>query len=419
MRLFVFPTKFVLILFLLGTAARATEATGTSLTAQEQKMSTSPQYNNGKFVNKLPMSEDDFGVLDFLDMMHKFFSGSEVREPQQPVKIYPLTAQELAGPVNPDLGVRWLGHSTLIIEIEGKRILTDPVWSKRVSPVKFIGPKRFYKPLVAIEDLPELDAIILSHDHYDHLDKPSIKKLNQLEVHFYVPLGLGEHLQAWGVAAEKIHEFDWWESVDIGGVVLHCTPARHFSGRGVLDRNHTLWSSWSIVGQKRRLFFSGDSGLFPGFSEIGDRLGPFDITLMESGAYNTKWPDVHMGPEQAVIAHRALRGKMMIPIHWGLFNLAYHSWTEPAERLRIIATRDGESIAFPRPGQEVLLGSKIPTKQWWPAIKWQTSDEVNVQSTHMPSEWLHKYRADKVAQLPASDGVAIAANTVAATNSTQ
>jgi L-ascorbate metabolism protein UlaG (beta-lactamase superfamily) len=288
------------------------------------------------------------------------------------------------------LTVRWLGHSTLIIEIEGKRILTDPIWSERASPVQFAGPKRFTPPLIPLDELPPIDAVVISHDHYDHLDTATIEALKD-HVEFFVPLGIGAHLESWGVDPERIHEMDWWEEAKIGGLRVVCTPARHFSGRSLRDRNHTLWASWSIIGEKRRAFFSGDTGLFPELSEIGERLGPFDITMIETGAYNQRWANMHMGPEQAVIAHRALRGKILLPIHWGLFNLALHSWVEPAERLRVVARRDGDLIAQPRPGVLLTMQLPVPQEKWWPDVEWQTAEEAPVQASHIDPDWLARF----------------------------
>lgn len=362
------------------------------------RMQQSRQYKETRFVNKLPMTEDNWDAGKMWTMFMDWIGGNQPRVPAKPIPVLRLTASDFAQP-STDLTVRWLGHSTSIIEIEGKRILTDPVWSQRTSPYQFVGPKRFFDPVIAIENLPPLDAVIISHDHYDHLDSATIMALRG-KVDFYVPLGVGAHLEKWGVLPARIHEFDWWESAQVGGLKLVCTPARHFSGRGFSDRNHTLWASWSIIGQKRRVFFSGDSGLFPELSEIGDRLGPFDLTMMESGAYNPLWPDVHMGPEQAVIGHRALRGKIMLPIHWGLFTLAPHGWTEPIERLRVMAKRDGDSIAQPMAGMLFAITDPLPVKQWWPAEKWETVNDTPVWSTHIDPNWMARYSKALVRNQP-------------------
>ena len=201
-----------------------------------------------------------------------------------------------------------------------------------------------------------------------------------------MPLGIGAHLEAWGVAPERIEEFDWWEETMVGDVRVVAAPSRHFSGRSLVDRDRTLWASWAFLGTERRLYFSGDSGMFPGFTEIGDRLGPFDVAMMENGAYNAAWPDVHLGPEQAVAAHQMVRGGLFIPIHWGTFNLAFHSWTEPVERLLAAAEAEGVPVAIPRPGESLTLTDPPPVERWWPELPWETAEEAPVVSTGLTEE---------------------------------
>ena len=268
-------------------------------------------------------------------------------------------------------------------ESDGIRVLTDPVWSRRVSPSRLVGPKRFQPVPVPISQLPPLDAVIISHDHYDHLDYPSIVELIRCDVPFYTSLGVGAHLEAWGVPPERIIELDWWESADLPNANLRITsaPSQHFSGRAAADRNRTLWSSFALRGPQHGVFFSGDTGMFPGFAEIGERYGPFDVTMLEVGAYNAMWADVHLGPEQALEAHRMLRGELMLPIHWGTFNLALHGWTEPAERLLVAAQRAGVAVALPRPGGRVEPATPPALVRWWPEIPWQTAAEHPVISS--------------------------------------
>lgn len=375
------------ILVLMG----ACSAFGASPTGDRlDRMQASPQYaGEGSFGNTLPMTEDSWGVTELLEIMRDWGTGFGTRTPDEPVPVEVLAADDFAHPAT-DLTVRWLGHSTLLIEIEGKRILTDPIWSQRASPFQWAGPGRFYPPLVNIDDLLPLDAVVISHDHYDHLDQATVVALKD-RVDFYVPLGVGAHLERWGVSSARIHELDWWESADIGGIELVCTPARHFSGRSLTDRNRTLWASWSIIGERRRVYFGGDSGLFPELSEIGDRLGPFDMTMLDTGAYSSRWPDVHMGPEQAVIAHRALRGDVLLPIHWGMFNLAFHHWVEPIERMRALAETEGVRIAQPRPGALVDIRAPLPVDRWWPDATWRTAEEYPVRSSHIDEAWAVRY----------------------------
>jgi len=225
--------------------------------------------------------------------------------------------------------------------------------------------------------------VLISHDHYDHLDEPTIKRLIAVPnpPKFFVPLGVGAHLDYWGVSKDNIVELDWWERSRVEGLELVCTPARHASGRFLDDYGRTLWSGWAILGERQRVYFSGDTGWFPELSEIGDRLGPFDVTMVEVGAYHRAWPDWHIGPEQAVLAHKALRGKLFLPIHWGLFNLALHGWTEPAERVLVAAAEAEVAITMPRPGQPVEPDNPPKLLPWWPKVPYETLQEHPIWST--------------------------------------
>jgi L-ascorbate metabolism protein UlaG (beta-lactamase superfamily) len=263
-------------------------------------------------------------------------------------------------------------------------VLTDPVWGERTSPLTWLGPRRWYAPPVALADLPVPDAVLISHDHYDHLDEPTITALRGWATTFVVPLGVGAHLEYWGVPGARIVELDWWEEHRVGDLRLVATPARHASGRAVYDGNETLWAGYALVGPAHRVYFSGDTGLFPAMAEIGARLGPFDVTLVESGAYDPAWPDWHLGPEQAVRAHTMVRGELLVPIHWGLFDLAYHGWTEPVERVVVEAVRRRVRVAVPRPGQSIEADASL--ERWWPAVPWRTAAERPVIATQVPPE---------------------------------
>lgn len=268
------------------------------------------------------------------------------------------------------LRVTWMGHSTLLLELDGMTILTDPVWSERASFVSFAGPKRFYPPTLALKDLPPLDAVLLSHDHYDHLDRATIEQLAVLlkneRTRFVSSLGLRKYLESWGIAPERIAELNWGQSTSLGpDCTITATPARHFSGRSLWKKNETLWSSFVIRGPRHNVFFGGDSGIFPGFRAIGDAYGPFDLTMLEIGAYDADWPDVHMGPIRAAEAHLNLRGKLLLPIHWALFNLAFHPWREPIERLMHVAAEKNISLFLPSPGAvHDVTGENLQTF-WW------------------------------------------------------
>jgi len=261
----------------------------------------------------------------------------------------------------------WFGHSTILMKVEGTTILADPVLvGKRASMFRFMGPKRFdYSHHLKVDELPEIDAVILSHDHYDHLDYPTIKALKDRVDKFFLPLGVGAHFERWGVSAEKITELNWWEEVDLGKLRLAFTPTRHFSGRALRDRFHTLWGSWVIMGSTKRLYFSGDSGYFPGFKEIGDKYGPFDLTFMECGAYNEGWSEIHMFPEETAQAHLDLQGKLLLPIHWGKFDLSLHPWKESVNRLAKKAEEENIQLFTPRVGEVVSFSDGSKLEEWW------------------------------------------------------
>jgi len=292
-----------------------------------------------------------------------FFNKPKNTEPHAPIPVRRLTRAELDSA--PDRSLYRLGHSTILMKLRGRWWLTDPVFSQRASPVQFLGPKRFHAPPIAIADLPPIRGVILSHDHYDHLDKAAIRALDRKVGVFLTPLGVGDRLVDWGVSRDKVKQFDWWQGVHLDGVQLTLTPAQHFSGRGLRDGNRTLWGSWVIDDGTRRVFFSGDSGYFAGFAEIGRRFGPFDLTLMETGAYNVQWPYVHMQPEQTVQAHRDLRGRWLLPIHNGTFDLAMHPWFEPFERVLALGDASGIGIATPVMGERIDIDAPHAGERWW------------------------------------------------------
>jgi L-ascorbate metabolism protein UlaG (beta-lactamase superfamily) len=335
-----------------------------------ERIKRSPNYQDGAFRNPEATSLATTGST--WSTLRRWLGGHEQRVPPGPMPIVSLTKGSFAQPRASGLRVTWLGHSTVLVEIDGARILFDPVWARRASPSSLIGPKRFHEPPLALHDLPALDAIVASHDHYDHLDRGVVRALarspEQARARFIVPLGVGAHLERWGVAPARITELDWSESITLGQLELTATPARHFSGRGLSDRNHTLWASWSVAGPKHRVFHSGDTGPFPGFVDIGTAHGPFDLTLIKIGAYGDTWPDIHLTPEQAVDAHGKLRGKLLLPIHWGTFNLAFHAWDEPAERV-VIAAGSGTRLIVPRPGESVEPATVRAAEMWWRGVR--------------------------------------------------
>jgi L-ascorbate metabolism protein UlaG (beta-lactamase superfamily) len=265
----------------------------------------------------------------------------------------------------PDYSVIRFGHSTLLFKIENEWILTDPVFSKRASPFSFLGPKRFHDNPIEVEELPFIHSVIISHDHYDHLDKQSIKKLKDKVGTFYTTLEVGRHLMKFGVPRRKIIELDWWESKKNNSIEFVCTPAQHFSGRTLLDRDKTLWSSWVIKAPNTKLYFGADGGYFEGFKEISFNHGPFDMTFLEVGAYNEKWRDIHMMPEDSIQAHKDLKGKRMFPIHNGTFDLSLHAWYEPFEKIAELAEEKSIDIIFPKMGEAISLLNKTNTSKWW------------------------------------------------------
>ncbi len=319
-------------------------------------------FRDGKFHNLVKTSVSTSTNETFRAMI-EYFIGKQNREPVTLLPSVPVSLEQI-GKKN-DLRITWLGHSTCLIEIDGRVILTDPMFSERASPFSFMGPKRFASEIpIQVEELPQLDAVLISHDHYDHMDYQSILALKGKAKRFYVPLGVAGHLQRWGIPLLQIIELDWWEQRTNDGLSFTATPARHFSGRGFIS-NKTLWASWVIKGNQQRVFFSGDSGYFGGFETIGEKYGPFDVTLLESGAYNKAWADIHMTPEQTVQAHLDLKGKMLLPIHWGKFNLSLHSWTEPIERLLVAAKNQGVLVVTPMQGENVVATNPQTVERWW------------------------------------------------------
>ena len=326
--------------------------------------SGSPAWRNGRFRNVANTRVASLGEVWKTMRAHRGLR----RKPQSPLPVATVRADVLSGPASQALQVTWLGHSSVLIELDGLRLLTDPVLSARASPVPFAGPKRFAPPALTVAQLPPIDAVILSHDHYDHLDRNTIRALADRVGHFYTTLGVGQRLIAWGVDAKRVTELDWWQETRFGPLTLAATPAQHFSGRGLRDGNSTLWASWVVLGAHERLFFSGDTGMHEGFSKIGERYGPFDLTLVECGAYNETWPDVHMQPEQSLAAHQLVRGRTMMPVHWGTFDLAFHRWDEPAERIRALAAEQGVHLVQPRPGETVRPDTALQSP-WWRALE--------------------------------------------------
>ncbi len=321
-----------------------------------------------QFTNSDPDTPHErFGVGKVL---RGFVVRSRHGRPSRPIPLAaPLT------PVQPaELAVTWYGHSSVLIEVDGYRVLADPVWGDRVSPSPTIGPARLHPVPVALSAIPKVDAVVISHDHYDHLDLPTIEALTRdQEMPFLVPTGVGDHLRSWGVPEDRIVERDWDQAHRIGDLKIVCTEARHFSGRG-LSRNSTQWASWSIVGPRHSVFFGGDTGYTERFKLVGDSFGPFDLTLVPIGAYDELWPDVHTTPEEAVAIHRMIAkpDALLVPIHWATFNLAFHEWAEPVERLLAAAAEAGIETYAPKPGGRVDVlrhaAGAGHREKWWTTV---------------------------------------------------
>ena len=325
----------------------------------------SPQWQGDAFRNAEPRERP--GFLKTLAISWKFLTGKpDSTVPAAPIPVQRLTAADLANA--PDASLFRLGHSTVLLKLDGAFWLTDPVFSDRASPVQWAGPKRFHAPPIGIDELPPIRGVILSHDHYDHLDHDAILRLAPKVDVFVTPLGVGDRLIAWGVDPAKVRQLDWWQQTTVQGVRLVATPARHFSGRSLSDGDSTLWASWVIAAGDLKVFFSGDTGYHAGFKAIGDRHGPFDVTLLETGAYDAQWADIHMQPEQTLQAHLDLRGRWLMPVHNGTFDLALHPWHEPFDRIQALANANGVKLATPAMGERLSLASPQAGRRWWTEV---------------------------------------------------
>ncbi|MEU6574735.1 MBL fold metallo-hydrolase [Streptomyces sp. NPDC046805] len=350
------------------------------------RIHSSPHFKNGVFQNPGgPTSTRPSGSM--LDLAKAYFDKDErpLRAPLGAIPVHATTPADLAKPPATGLRLTWMGHSSVLAEIDGQRVLFDPVWGERCSPFPFAGPKRLHPVPMPLAALGPVDVVVISHDHYDHLDMPTIKALADTDTVFAVPLGVGAHLEHWGVSADRLRELDWHEATRVGGLTLTATPARHFCGRGLRNTQHTLWASWAVAGEEHRIYHSGDTGYFEGFKDIGAEYGPFDATMIQIGAYSNywpkgrtehtplpgAWPDIHMSPAEGVQAHLDLQGGrphgVLLPIHWGTFNLALHAWAEPGEWTKDAAEEIGQAVASPRPGEPFEPAGQLPTDPWWRA----------------------------------------------------
>ena len=344
------------------------------------RVADSANFADGIFQNPQPTALGN-SFWDTVKSTYEFMTNGQERRPRPRLAVKAVHPSQLKRLPAERTVVTWLGHSALLLQMEGQRWLLDPMLGERVSPVNWFGPKRFCDepPLVA-DQIPDIDVVLISHDHWDHLDYPTIKAIHERVGKFVTTLGVAAHLEHWGVPADKITELDWHESIQLGGIRLTATPSRHFSGRKRRQLYKTLWASFVISGTRHRLFFGSDSGYFPGFREIGEQYGPFDLTMLECGAYSTHWPDIHMFPEQTAAAHEDLNGSVLLPIHWGAFSLAMHPWREPIERLLKASAERLYPVITPMIGSAYEVGGPLPQEHWW------EKDYCEIPTEEIPNE---------------------------------
>jgi L-ascorbate metabolism protein UlaG (beta-lactamase superfamily) len=354
--------------------ALAGSATGRAFGASPEQIAPhiarSPHQTDGFFANREPSSVGSPDRGTAVEMIRQRRRG----EPPKPV---PVVTPDLRADAAA-LAVTWLGHASAVVEIDGRRVLTDPVFSRRCSPSQLVGPARMHDVPLSVAGLPPLDVVLISHDHYDHLDMATVVDIarSQPSARFVAPVGVGAHLEFWGIAPERISEGDWGERVTVGDLSFDCVPARHFSGRGVV-RNLTQWASWGIHGPTRSAFFTGDTGFTESYADAGRETGPYELTLVPIGAYDRTWPDIHVDPEEGVALHRMLAGdelsnSLMVPIHWATFNLALHPWAEPVARMLAAASETGAVTATPAPGARIDVSTRtgpgIDSAAWWRSV---------------------------------------------------
>jgi L-ascorbate metabolism protein UlaG (beta-lactamase superfamily) len=326
----------------------------------------SGHYQEGKFVNLIYTSMD-IGFGKFMSIMKDWILGVPNQTPEEPLPVVPVDSMTIASKHDSLARVIWFGHSAFLLEINGKNILLDPMLGDYTGPHPWLGPSRFSDGIpIEIAKLPQIDAVVYSHDHYDHLDYETVLKLKDKVKKFFLPLGVGSHLAAWGVDEDRIHELSWWDEIEMEGLKFVSAPARHFSGRGILDRNTTMWASWIIKSENFTVYFSGDSGYGPHFEEIGEKYGPFDFAMLECGQYDLRWESVHLLPEQTAQAAIDINAKLAMPIHWGAFVLALHSWKDPLERLSPKAEELGVDVITPKIGEQININkANVEDNDWW------------------------------------------------------
>jgi len=332
--------------------------------AQQQPYTSSKNLVETQFVNQTDTSTEQ--SFEFMASALWDYITADDLAPKRNIDVITADLSQLNN-ANNNTQLMWFGHSSFLFQTANQNLLFDPMFSDVAAPHPALGSQRYSNKLpIEPENLPAIDAVVISHDHYDHLDYPSIMKIDAKVKHYYVPLGVGQHLLHWGIAPERISEMDWWQATDLNGIKLTLTPARHFSGRRLGNNNSTLWGGWMVEAPEQRVYFSGDSGYGPHFKQIGKRFGPIDIALVEAGQYNTRWQAIHMLPNESVQAAKDLNAGIMMPVHWGAFTLSLHPWAEPAEQTTLLAQQQGQAIVIPRIGELMqLLNEPIAREAWW------------------------------------------------------
>ena len=333
------------------------------------RIQASANYRDGKFHNVVETNMD-MSLGTMVKVMWKIARGGEGREPKDTIPTVAFDPETWAAIPDTAIATAWFGHSSVLIKVDGVTFLCDPVFGERASTFSFMGPKRFnYQQHMSVDLLPKVDVVLLSHDHYDHLDHVTVLRLKDQVKRWVAPLGVGAHLEHWGVPAERISEHDRWEGTVVEGVHLTLAPSRHFSGRSLTDRSSTLWGAWIIEGRTKRVYFGADSGYSSTFKEVGGRFGPFDLVLLECGAYNELWSNIHMMPEETAQAALDLRAKVLMPIHWAKFSLAMHPWKEPVERVSKKASELNVQLLIPRIGRIVNGPDMALSERWWDGLE--------------------------------------------------
>lgn len=330
----------------------------------EKRYSQSKNWDGKKFIN-LEETSMEFSFRNLPGLLKKQLFEKQGREPDNPIPIIPFDKEAFLAPSD-KMKFIWYGHSVVLMRIKGKTILIDPMLGPNASPIAPFATKRFSQgSLELIDELPEIDLLIMTHDHYDHLDYDSIAKLKGKVKQYYTALGVGRHLESWGVDGNSIVEFDWWDQHLFNDVNITFTPSRHFSGRGLTDRAKSMWGGWVFKTDNENIYFSGDGGYGAHFKEVGEKLGPFDFGFIECGQYNENWHQIHMYPEEAIQASGDAKAQKVMPVHWAGFALALHTWTDPADRFVAAASKEDQTFISPQIGELVEDYNAHVSTNWW------------------------------------------------------